>query len=111
MTRTTFETVQRLAFTAGPTDAHGNSAKGWADPVAVDVYAFDPGGTAEPRLPGHDRVITEPTLYFPPTVTFDAKDRVIARGLLYEVDGDTVEWVHPNGRTKGNVVALRRVDG
>jgi hypothetical protein len=105
------ETVQRKVHSFGTKDAHGNKADVWANPVDVGVYAFDPGTTTEPRLPGQQRVITTPTLYFPTGTVFAPKDRVIARGKEYEVDGETEEWRHPNGVDEGNVVALRRVTG
>lgn len=105
------ETVQHEAFQAGATDAHGNPVESWAPAVAVGIYAFDPGSTAEPREPGHDRVIVEPTLYMPSPVVLGARDRVTARGLLYEVEGGTREWRHPSLGPSGNVATLRRVEG
>lgn len=109
--RYTSETVQRATFAAGATDAHGNPAESWGAPVSVGVYAFDPGSDSEPREPGTDRVVVEPTLYMPATAVFGSRDRVTARGLLYEVEGATREWRHPDGTLKGNVVTLRRVEG
>lgn len=111
MGRRISETVQRRAFVAGAEDAHGNPVESWASGVSVGVYGFDPGGSDESRIPGHDRVITSPKLFVPDGVVFAARDRVVARGLLYEVEGDTAVWRHPNGKRPGNVVELRRVDG
>lgn len=105
------EFVEHERFLAGEEDAHGNPVEGWGPRVRVGVYAFDPGSTSEPRLPGHDRVIVEPTLYAPSGVVFGFRDRVMARGLLYEVEGDTRVWRHPTGLAPGNVVSLRRVVG
>ncbi|MEQ6899007.1 hypothetical protein [Microbacterium sp. KR10-403] len=105
------EYVDWQAYQAGATDSHGNEIDDWADPVTVGVYAFDPGSTSEPREPGHDRVIVEPTVYMPTGTVFGPHDRVTARGLLYEVDGYTREWHHPSGNRPGNVATLRRVDG
>lgn len=111
MSRPISETVQYQAPTVGATDAHGNAKVTYAAAVPVGVYAFDPGSTSEPRTPGHDRVIVEPTLYFPAGTVFAARGRVTARGLLYEVEGETREWRHPSGVFLGNVVTLRRVEG
>lgn len=111
MTRQVSETVQHEVFTPGDADAHGNRAEAWADPVDVDVYGFDPGGSTEPALPGYNRIITTPTLFAPKSAVFGGRDRVTVRGLLYEVDGDTSEWRHPRGRRPGNVVNLKRVTG
>ena len=104
------ESVSVATFQAGATDAHGNPAEAWGAPQQVGVYAFDPGATSEPRE-GQDRVIVEPTVYVPQTVTFGARDRVTARGLLYEVEGVTREWRHPRLGRIGNVASLRRVEG
>lgn len=112
MFRVISEVVGHQGFVSGAVDSHGNPVESWADPVEVGVYAFDPGSTSEPRNPGADRVIVEPTLYLPDAVVFGARDRVTARGLLYEVDGVTREWVHPTDTTRrANVATLRRVEG
>lgn len=104
------EDVLREAYVADGTDAHGNPKDGWGAPVVVGIYAFDPGSTSEPRE-GMDRVIVEPTIYAPTTAIFAPRDRVTARGLRYEVEGETREWRHPDGRRPGNVITLRGVEG
>lgn len=111
MSRRVSEFVERQVFVSGVEDAHGNPVDSWLPAVSVGVFAFDPGGSVEPLVPGHDRVITEPKLFAPEGVVFASRDRVVARGLLYEVEGDTAVWRHPNGLRPGNVVKLRRVDG
>lgn len=112
MFRVISEYVQHAAFIAGAEDEHGNSAEAWGAPVTVGVYAFDPGSSSEPRIPGHDRVIVEPTLYMPSENVLGPRDEVVARGKRYEVEGETREWVHPTDTTRrANVVTLRRVDG
>jgi hypothetical protein len=109
--RSISETVLHAVYSPSAPDAHGNVVDGWATPTSVGVYGFDPGGSAEPLLPGQDRVVTTPTLYMPSTVAFGARDRVTVRGLLFEVDGETAVWRHPNGTQRGNVATLRRVTG
>jgi hypothetical protein len=111
MSRRISEYVLWQAFAAGAEDAHGNPVDSWSAPVEVGIYAFDPGSSSEPRASGHDRVIVEPAVYVPSTVAFGPRDRVTARGRVYEVEGETREWRHPNGARKGNVATLRRVDG
>lgn len=111
MSRRISEFVQREPFVPGAEDDHGNPVEAWGPAAEVGIFGFDPGGSVEPVIPGHDRVITEPTLYAPETVVFSARDRVTARGLLYEVEGDTAVWRHPNGLRPGNVVNLKRVEG
>lgn len=112
MLRVISEYVTLEVFDAGATDAHGNESEGWLPASSVGVYAFDPGSSSEPREAGHDRVIVEPTLYFPADTVFGPRDRVTARSKRYEVEGETREWVHPTDTTRrANVVTLRRVDG
>src|SRR5690606_255028 len=98
------ETVRWEAFQLGAEDAHGNPTESWADPVEKDILAFDPGSTSEPTLPGHDRVVVEPTIYAPSGVVMGARDRVSVRGVLYEVEGVTREWSHPHLDPKGSVI-------
>lgn len=111
MGRRITEQVDRLPFIAGAEDAHGNEIEAWGEPVSVGIYAFDPGSSSDPRAPGHDRVIVEPTLYGPFGLPFEAQDKCVARGHTYEVEGVTRDWKHPNGMKPGAVVSLRRVDG
>lgn len=107
------ESVQRVPFVGLAEDAHGNAAESWGAPVAlVGVYGFDPGSSSEPREPGSDRVIVEPTLYGPFDMPFLPRDRVIVRGKTYEVEGEVRQWKHMrSNRESGAVVTLRRVDG
>lgn len=111
MSRRISEYVEHQAYVAGAEDRAGNTIDGWGAANSVGIYAFDPGSSSEPREAGHDRVIVEPTLYTPSTVVFDHRDKVTARGHLFEVEGDTREWRHTDGTRKGNVISLRRVDG
>jgi len=106
--RTTTETVDHYVFEAGDDDAHGNPTESFAEPVPVDIWRFDPGGTSEPRLPGQARVITEPTIFLP-VVEIGPQDQIDVRGKRYEVVGDPAEW--RNGDFTGLVVELRRVEG
>lgn len=111
MLRAISEYVDHEAFEAGAVDSHGNPVEAWSTPASAGVYAFDPGSSSEPRE-GGDRLIVEPTLYLPADAVFGARDRVTARGLQYEVEGVTREWVHPTDPTRrANVVTLRRVEG
>lgn len=106
------ETVLRLAYQAGAADSYGNDTEGFADPVALAGFGFDPGSTSEPRLPGQDRVIVEPTLYGPFNMPFKPQDRVVVRGVVYEVEGVVRQWRNMfSNREAGAVVSIRRVDG
>lgn len=106
------ESVTRLPYVAGVVDAYGNDAVGFGAPVVLDGFGFDPGSTSEPRVPGQDRVVVEPTLYGPYLMPFVPQDRVIVRGLTYEVEGVVRRWRNfYSNREAGAVVSLRRADG
>lgn len=106
------ETVQRHAFQEGAEDAHGNPVESWADPVPVGIYAFNPGTTAEPFLPGHDRTITTPAIYAPKGTVFSPRDQVTVRGVLYDVDGDVLDYRNPiDSSMDGVQVNLKEVAG
>lgn len=106
------KTVQVLPFAAGVEDAHGNVADGWGAAVASPGWAFDPGSTSEPRQPGQDRVIVEPTLYGPYGAVVAPRDRVTVDGVTYTVEGVRRDWENPfSGDKPGCVVSLKNVEG
>lgn len=107
------ESVQRIPYVGTTEDAHGNETESWGEPVTLTgVYGFDPGSSSEPRRPGQERVIVEPSLYGPYDMPFLPRDRAIVRGLTYEVEGEVRRWKHMrSNREAGGVVSLRRVDG
>jgi hypothetical protein len=103
-------TVQR--YEAGAEDAHGNAVGSWIDAAILNGCAFDPGSTSEPRLPGQDRVIVEPTLYAAYDSPVEPLDRIVVDSLIYEIEGIARRWQNPHsGRKLGCVITLRRVDG
>ena len=106
------EIVQRSAFQGGVEDVYGNPAEGWAAPVDLGIYAFNPGSTSEPFLPGHDRVVTQPAIYVPEGTVISSRDRVMVRGVLYEVDGVALDYRNPyDASMNGIQVNLRAVTG
>jgi len=105
-------TVTVRRFTAGEPDAHGNETGAWSDLALLKGCAFDPGSSSEPRLPGQDRVVVEPTLYAAYDAPVIAQDRIIVQDVEYEVDGVARRWGNPfTGSHVGAVISLRRVDG
>jgi hypothetical protein len=105
-------TVTVRRFTAGEPDVHGNETGAWSDLALLKGCAFDPGSSSEPRLPGQDRVVVEPTLYAAHDAPAIPQDRVIVEGVEYEVDGVARRWSNPfTGSKVGCVLSLRRVDG
>lgn len=106
------ETVQVASFTAGATDAYGNPVESWGAPESVAIIAFNPGTTDEPFLPGHNRVITQPAIYVPLGSVFSPRDRVTARGVVYEVDGVALDYRNPyDSSYDGIQVNLKEVQG
>ena len=106
------ESVEHVPYEGAAEDVYGNEAEGYGSPVTLYGFGFDPGSSSEPRQPGMDRVIVEPTLYGPFDMPFLPKDKVIVRGLTYEVEGEVRQWRNMfSNREAGGVVTLRRVDG
>ena len=106
------EYVQHEVYNGSGTDAHGNEIETWATPVDLGIYAFNPGGTSEPLIPGHDRVITTPTIYVPSASILSARDRVTVRSKPFEVDGDTSDFRNPyDASMNGNAINLKAVTG
>jgi len=106
------ESVEHVPYVGAAEDAYGNETEGYGAPVTLYGFGFDPGSSSEPRQPGMDRVIVEPTLYGPFNMPFKPKDRVIVRGVTYEVEGVVRQWRNMfSNREAGGVVSLRRVDG
>lgn len=110
------ETVALL--TAGTvTDPYsGEDAESWADEdvTSVDVagVGVEPRPSGEPLQDARNQVTSGFTLYFPPTVTPTPQQRVVVRGEVYKILGETAEWVNPfTGWTPGNVVQVERSEG
>lgn len=105
MAREISEYVDHEVFVAGAEDDHGNAVESWLPGVAVGIFRFDPGSASEPREAGRDRVIVQPSIFHPVGTGIGARDRVVARGERFDVEGGTREW------PQGNVTTLRKVDG
>lgn len=106
------ETVLHQKYNGTTTDPRGNEVESWSAATDLGIYAFNPGGTSEPFTPGHDRVVTEPTIYVPSGTVVGAHDKITARGKTYLVDGETLSYRNPYGSgMDGNVVQLKAVDG
>ncbi len=93
-------------------DAHNNPIEGWAPPVEVRVFGWEPPKSTEPVVAGHDRVIVELLMYAPQSMNAQAHDRVRINGKQYEVIGEDSD---PNNNPffiPGMVsLQLRRVEG
>lgn len=109
------ETVTRLRATA-TTDPYSGEATGsdWSTPDSLDIdgCGFNPGGSSEPLQEGRNAVITRPEVYAPADADVLSGDRLVVRGLTYEVQGDPADWRSPfTGWNPGLVIALERVSG
>lgn len=105
------ETVTRLRGTE-TTNRNNDTVINWDDPDDEDITSclFAPGGTSEDH-DGRNAVIVNPTLYAPSGSDIAANDRLVVRGLTYDVDGEPGDWVAASGWQAGMVVPLKRVDG
>lgn len=112
------ETAYRLPRLTGANDSHGNPVVTYGPPEPVPGISFDPGGAmglgdaAEPRLSGHARVVTAPTIYGPYDMPFQPQDRVTVRGVTYEAVGELLRWRSPySGKKRGAVQSLKAATG
>jgi hypothetical protein len=97
---------------SGAEDEHGNAVESWEDAAILRGCAFDPRSSSEPRLPGQNRVIVEPTLYAAYDSPVEPTGQVVIDSVTYKVEGVTRRWQNPfSGRKLGCVITLRRVDG
>ncbi|MFL0711668.1 MAG: hypothetical protein ACJLS2_02495 [Microcella pacifica] len=106
------ETVSHEVFNGATKNARNNTVDSWAPAVQLGIYAFNPGGTSEPLLPGQDRVITTPTIYVPSTSSVGARDRITRGSVTYEVDGDPLGYSNPYDSSMDGVeIKLKVVSG
>lgn len=109
------ETVTRLRA-ATVTDPYSNTAtaENWTNPSSLDIdgCGFNPGQSSEPVQTARNAVITRPEVYAPADADVLAGDRLVVRGVTYEVDGRPQSWVSPfTGWAPGLVIVLKDVEG
>lgn len=108
-------TVGHRAWSQSGRDAHGNGVDDWAAPVDVAVHAVAPV-VREGREPdsGNRSLVVDGLQVFAPSGTrFGPHDRVVWRGVEYEVDGETADyaagpWPNP---VAGVAITLKRAEG
>lgn len=106
------ETVTILSRTEGGVDRYGKPTYTWPAPgTAVPSVIVAPGTSTEGNEAIRKDVDTACTLYqLPYDVTVGPYDRVIVRGVTWQVDGDAERW--SNGTWQpGSVLALKKVEG
>lgn len=105
-------TVGLRSYSDDPeTDAHGNTASEWSDPVDTEAVWWSPS-SSEPALAGHDRVAIDLVVVVASSVAVGPHDRIVVEGREYEVIGypedyDHGPWWSPNRKP----VNVRRVEG
>lgn len=106
------EVVLHATFKPGGADEYGNEIDDWNTPVDLGIYAYNPGTTSEPFLPGHSRVITQPAIYVPEGTSIGARDKLLIRGIPHEVDGVMLDYRNPyDDSMDGIQVNLKVVTG
>lgn len=113
------ETVVRLRRQMHEDPYSGvESPRGWDDeghtPDALPIggFAFNPGGSSEVAADGRSIITTKPTAYGPFGADVKVGDRLVVRGVPYDVDGNPAEWVSPfTGWAPGIAVPLELVEG
>lgn len=113
------ETVTRLRAQTS-TDRYSKlPVPDWSKPptsLSIDGCGFDPGGnlvdSGEPSEMGRNAVVSRPTVYTGTNADITAIDRLVVRGITYEVDGNPRVWRNPfTGWEAGMVVRLRLTEG
>lgn len=107
------EPVTRRRNEQTGTDRYGEPIFETVDTVLEDGAAFDPGGSREPVEVGRTQTVTTPKLYFRGArPDLHAGDRVLMRGVEFQVEGDPADWRSPYGTDLGGlVVELKRAGG
>lgn len=104
------ETATIVSRTVTGQDSYGNDV--YSEVQTATSGAFAPEGSSE-LIQGQDTVITQPTFYLADGApTPSATDRLIVRGVTFEVDGTPQRFHNPfTGAEPGAVVRLEAVTG
>jgi len=107
------ETVGHQVFDGLAEDDYGNTVESWADPVEIEGVGLDVQTAQE--LTGSQVVSTSivgMTAFMPPDWQGSERDRIIARGVTYEIDGKPVAARNAfTGDTFGVIANLKRRSG
>lgn len=86
----------------------------WRDAYELEIpgCAFNPGVSSEPLETARHAVLTRPEVYAPTGSDVEAGDRLVVRGVTYDVQGHPADWRSPfTGWTPGLTISLEAVDG
>lgn len=97
-------------------DPYTNEARpDWSqspESLTIDDCAFNPGGSHESVEPGREPILSKPTVYAPYGADILAGDRLVVRGVTFDVDGHPSQWRNPfTGWQAGVSVTLISKDG
>lgn len=104
------ESVVHVARVAGPADASGDATAVDGARTAFPAYVW-PWTSAETDEPGRDSVVIGLTIGLPAGTVVSPRDRMEARGGLYEVDGEPADYRSPWTSRGLVVVNIKRVRG
>lgn len=108
------ETVTRLRAGTVSDPYSGETTPDWsiATSLSIDGCGFDPGGTGERLDLARNVITTQPKVYAPTGSDVLASDRLVVRGVTYEVDGRPEDWRSPfTGWQPGLVIPLKASEG
>lgn len=109
------ETVTRLRATQTVNRFSGNAdTPDWSNPDELEIEgcAFNPGTSTEPLETGRAAVLTQPEVYAPADSDVLEGDRLVVRGITYEVEGHPADYRSPfTGWRPGLVVRLKAKEG
>lgn len=113
MMRPISEIVQHQTYNGSDDDGHGNQTESWGAAVDLGIYAYNPASSSEVVVDGHaHRVESKPTILVPSTASVGSRDKIIARGVTFEVDGYPADFRNPfNGGMDGLEINLKVVAG
>lgn len=110
------ETVGLMSASTDSTDSDGNDVTTWADPVPykrVPAWPRDGNQRVGNELVDNRDMVTDGLqVLLPPGTVVTPIDRMVARGITWEVVGEPLEFASPiTGFKAGVVVSLVRFTG
>lgn len=106
------ETVVRIRSTPGGTDPYGDPIASTVARTDVANVAVAPRMSSESSVRGRQGVVVGLTIAPPAGSDIRSTDQVEVRGVVYDVDGDSIEIRSPfTGWAPGSEIALKRAVG
>ena len=102
-------TLRRVVVQTGSYDDYGVLQSTTTDQTVTGVAVY-PNSSSE-ALQGQERTRAGYTVALPTTVTIDSVDRIVWRGLEYEVEGEPERFQSPFTSTTLQTLIMYRVEG